>query len=79
MPGWNPITGHLLSLVPFLKHFPKDAIHTYPIGELSKSAAKADKSINLDMGPIMSPVLVVAPADMAIQACQQQTWQSLLF
>lgn len=70
MPTWNPITGHLLSLVPFLEGFPDDSNNTYPIGELLKSISCKDNIMYLDMWPFGGPLMVVSSPDIAVQACQ---------
>ncbi|MCJ1394721.1 hypothetical protein MMC18_007601 [Xylographa bjoerkii] len=71
MPPWSPIFGHLLSLPPVLKLFPKDAISTLAFGELSKKFPESDGLYYLDAWPIGIPLLVITSPSQAIQACQQ--------
>jgi hypothetical protein len=71
MPLWNPITGHLLCLVPHMSRFPKDAMQTYLIGELTKDFANTDYLVYLDLWPFSLPMIVITNPDLAIQACQQ--------
>lgn len=68
---WNSMTGHLLSLLPFVSRLPKDANQMYMLAEISKEFPKSDSAYYLDMWPFMAPVLVVASPSMAIQTCQQ--------
>jgi hypothetical protein len=71
MPPWNPITGHLLCLAPLVTRFPKDAIQTYLIAELSKDFSETDYLFYLDLWPFAMPMFVITSPDLSIQACQQ--------
>lgn len=71
MPPWNPITGHLLSVLPLLKRFPKDIWQQATIGELCKNFPESDSLFYLDMWPFSHPLLIVSSPSMAIQACQE--------
>jgi len=74
MPPWNPITGHLLCMLPVLGRFPKDVINTYLIGELFEAVPRSENSpdiMYLDMWPFGMPLSVVKSPDFAIQVAQQ--------
>lgn len=71
MPPWNPITGHLLCLIPLILRFPKDVIQNYLINELSKDFSETDFLFYLDTWPFGAPMIVITSPDLSIQACQQ--------
>ncbi|PVH72354.1 cytochrome P450 [Cadophora sp. DSE1049] len=71
IPKWNPITGHLLSLVPYLSRLPADAHQNYLLAELANDFPQADSAYYLDIWPFLQPVLLISSPSMAIQACQQ--------
>ncbi|KAH7356883.1 cytochrome P450 [Rhexocercosporidium sp. MPI-PUGE-AT-0058] len=71
IPKWNPITGHLLSLVPYLSRLPADAHQNYLLGELANDFPHSDSAYYLDIWPFLMPVLLISSPSLAIQACQQ--------
>lgn len=71
MPQWNPILGHLLSLLPILSRLPKDSQQPYAFGELSKDFVKSESLFYLDLWPFSNPLIVISSPALSIQACQQ--------